>query len=151
MVEGRQSSPVRVDRNNLQFEINEADVGVDLNGDGDVIDPFNVVPLIWHKAFKTGPNVKATFLVDFVQGAPKHAFDFFQGGDLSWEDSENFDPDNLGNSPTAGSSRLTAPVGVGTGDNKINVSIGQFPVWVIGVFRGNRGIEVQTLLPPGRY
>ena len=148
--EGNESNPSQVNTNNLQFNVSELDIGVDLNGDGDLADAHDVVPLIWHKAFRTGSNQKATFLGDFLQGGTKHAFEFVEGGDLSWEDGENFDPENMGNS-TTGPSKITAPEGLGTGDNKIDPAIGQVPVWVIGLFRANQGIEVQVLLPPERY
>ena len=80
---------------------------------------------------------------------PEHAFEFLNGTDDSWRDGENTDPDKLGNftDPT----RITAPTGLGPGDNEISVSAGQVPVWIIGIFDPDAGVQVRNLLPEGRY
>ena len=155
VVAGTEINPSQIDTNNLEFVLDEVVSGVDLNEDGDIEDSFNVAPIIWHKAFKTRialsqQDVVRRFLGDYVPQPPKHAFDFLGGTDDVWEDGENFDPDNLGNIPID-PSIITAPSGLGAGANRINTSIGQVPVWVLGVFKPNSGLQVQNLLPEGRY
>ncbi len=83
---------------------------------------------------------------------PKHAFEFLSGADDSWEDAENTDPDGLGNI-SSDPNKITAPAGIGFGPNKIDLRLGnvQVPVWVLGVFNQNSGVEVRNLLPKGGY
>ena len=152
---GRVSNPAEINTNNLEFEVEESDTGVDLNGDEDIEDRFEVAPIIWHKAFKSGlpfslEEEEKRFLGTYVPRPPKHAFDFLRGLDDSWDGGENFDPDGLGN-VAADPSRITAPSGTGPGDNRVDVVTGQVPVWVIGLFRTDSGIQVKNLLPEGRY
>ena len=152
---GNQTSPTRVNTRNLQFTFEEASSGADLNGDGDSEDSYTVVPILWHKAFKqtqafSQQEEVKRFLLDFVRKEPKHAFEFLAGADDSWKDGENFDPDDLGNNPT-NSSLITAPSGLGPGENRIDPDVDQVPVWVIGIFDPNSGLEVRNLLPESRY
>ena len=154
-IPGEETNPVQVDSNNLEFVFSEAMSARDFNDDGDTDDSFVVAPIIWHKAFNfqvplsQSEEVKR-FLGDFVPREPKHAFEFFGGVDDSWEDGENFDPDELGNI-TIDPSRITAPAGLIPGSNGIDVRIGQVPIWVIGVFKSNSGVQVKVLLPESRY
>ena len=41
---GRVSNPAEINTNNLEFEVEESDTGVDLNGDEDIEDRFEVAP-----------------------------------------------------------------------------------------------------------
>ena len=152
---GDVTNAFRTDTANLQFSVDEARTGVDLNKDGDLDGFFDVAPIIWNKAFRrsqllTGTELVKTFLLDFVRQEPKHAFEFLGGIDESWEDGENLDPDRVGN-VARDSALITAPAGIGAGDNLINTVIDQVPVWVIGVFDPNRGVEVRNLVPDSKY
>ena len=62
---------------------------------------------------------------------------------MGWRDGENTDPNGLGNVPTD-SSLITAPAGIGSGDNMIDVSTTQVPVWVLGIFDLNHGVQVKS-------
>ena len=151
---GEQVQAGKVNTKNLEFLASEGVMGVDLNSDGDIDDAFKVTPLIWHKAFEASVGFSPEeqvrhFLGNYIPTVPKHAFEFFDGTDDSWEDGENLDPDELGNLNPP--SRITAPAGLGAGANLINASIGQVPTWVIGVFEANSGVEVKSLLPESRY
>ena len=48
-------------------------------------------------------------------------------------------------------SLITAPAGIGPGDDGIDPRIGQVPVWVVGFFVPNASLQVKNLLPHGRY
>lgn len=155
VIGGSETSTVRVDTNNLQFDFHESLSGVDLNDDGELDDVYRVAPVIWDKAFKStgilsSKEKVSRFLGNFIPRVPKHAFDFFDGLDDSWEDGENSDPDNLGRDPS-NPSVITAPSGVGSGENRISVDIGQVPVWVIGIFDLTKGVEVRNLLHQNSY
>jgi hypothetical protein len=152
---GAESNTVRVDEENLEFVFQESLAGVDLNNDGDSNDSFAVAPIIWHKAFKTGLGLSPEdevrrFLGGYVPRAPKHAFEFLEGIDASWEDGLNADVDLAGNK-FSDPALITAPSGIGPGSNGIDLRIAQVPVWVIGMFAPNAGIEVRNLLPHPRY
>ena len=144
----------QIDDNNLEFVFNETSSELDLNNDGDIEDQFLVVPIIWHKAFESdgflsqGTEIKRYF-PDFLNSPPKHAFDFLRGLDESWEDGVNLDPDDL--QEGADPSRITAPEGVGPGDNWIDVDNDQVPVWVLGKFETNKNVQVTSLLPDSLY
>ena len=152
---GAESNPGQVGADNLQFDIDESMIGLDLNQDTDTDDSFTVIPIIWNKAYRTveafsDQSKVKRFLGDFVPRPPKHAFQFVAGLDVGWRDGENTDPNGLGNNP-ADSSLITAPEGIGSGDNKINVSTTQVPVWVLGVFDLNSGVEAKALLTNTAY
>ena len=144
----------KINENNLAFVFPESLSGEDLNGDGDLEDSFQVAPIIWDKAFVTRLPFSQTttekrFLGDFLEDLPGDAYEFFfenDSGEHSWKDSQNFDPDNLGNIE-GDPKRITAPSGIGPGDTSIDVDTGQFPVWVIGEFQ--QGIQVKNLLLQG--
>ena len=164
---GKEVSAGKVDTGNLQFEFHEESSGADLNGDGDTDDSYTVVPIIWFKGFTarspissaqevkrfSGFGEKPDELGKFLPRVPKHGFEFnLVGGvvDFTWEDGLNLDPDKLGN--IEGNPLLiTAPSGVGPGANGIDVTTGQVPTWVIGVFRPDQGIQAQNILPQTRY
>ena len=129
-----------------------------------------VAPIIWHKAFQAsiGLSRKTSvkrFLGDYVPRVPKHAYEFLEGTDDSWEDGLNIDPDEMGNRPEDPSlitapemgnrpedpSLITAPAGIGPGDDGIDPRIGQVPAWVVGFFVPNASLQVKNLLPHGRY
>ena len=130
-------------------------IGLDLNQDTGTDDSFTVIPIIWNKAYRTveafSDQAKTKrFLGDFVPRPPKHAFEFVAGNDVGWRDGENTDPNGLGNVPTD-SSLITAPAGIGSGDNMIDVSTTQVPVWVLGIFDLNHGVQVKALLTNTAY
>ena len=65
-------------------------------------------------------------------------------------DGLNIDPDEMGNRPED-PSLITAPAGIGPGDDGIDPRIGQVPVCVVGFFVPNASLQVKNLLPHGRY
>lgn len=137
----------QVNTSNLEFTIRENATGGDLNGDGDAEDTFTVVPIIWEKAFKSTTTKR--FVPDFLARHPKHAYDFLPGGgDSSWKDSANTDPDGLGD-VSGNPSSITAPLGLGSGVNRIDSVSGQVPAWVLAVIDGT--VRVLNLLPEGSY
>ena len=144
----RVGDPSQVDPRNLEFEISEAAVQLDVNGDADTLDRVRVVPIIWAKAFLSEFGNIHRFAGGFIQREPKHAFDLFGGIDPedSWKDGRYVDPDRLGNIDSdddGNSPTIVAPEGVGTGDNQIDEALEQYPVWVIGPDG-----RVLNLLPP---
>ena len=152
---GPETNSLRSDSQNLEFEFHESLSNLDLNNDGDSDDSFLVAPIIWHKAFQAsiGLSRKTSvkrFLGDYVPRVPKHAYEFLEGTDDSREDGLNIDPDEMGNRPED-PSLITAPAGIGPGDDGIDPRIGQVPVWVVGFFVPNASLQVKNLLPHGRY
>ena len=137
--------PGQINVSNLEFVVIEADVGIDINGDGDTSDSVVVAPIIWAKGFKDDSGTIRRMSGDFIQRDPKHAFEFFDGNDPegSWQDGIALDPDGLGNINTT---TITSPEGLGAGNNRINASLRQYPVWVVT----SSGI-VLNLLPSTRY
>ena len=148
---GLVTDPAQVDATNLEFVVSESTVGMDLSGDVDTNDLGTVAPLLWAKAFRGTDQSIKRFSGGFVQRSPKHAFAFLSGTDPDggWRTGRqpdadglgDIDADDLGNSLT-----ITAPAGIGSGDDQIDASTLQVPVWVID----GRG-AVYNLLPAGRY
>lgn len=134
----------QVESENLEFSITESEIDMDLNGNDDTADTLDVVPIIWAKAFLDDSGDIRRFAGSFIQREPKHAFEFFDGNDPDWKDGRNTDPDGLGDDGVSDS--ITAPEGLGAGDNEIDLSLNQYPVWIIT----ESGI-VFNILPPSRY
>ena len=143
--------PSQVETLNLEFEVSESIVALDLNRDGDMKDHVLVAPIIWAKGFRGDAERVYRFAGDFVQREPKHAFDFFGGIDpeQSWRDGRYVDRDNLGNigSDAQGNSpTIVSPEGIGSGDNQIDSTLEQYPVWIL-----TAAGRVFNLLPAARY
>lgn len=127
-----------------QFEVDEEDFAVDVNGDGDTGDEnVSVVPIIWAQ-FDTGSGSTKTFNVDFLD-EPKHAFDLVSTKD-GWKTNTGVErPD--GGTIVAPAAADIASCDLRADDLTPNTGdTGKCPVWVMNEFG-----EAVALLPGSVY
>ena len=122
-----------------EFTVDEADVGVDINLDGDQTDTsLKVVPLLWDQFFGTGDD-KKTF-ENFVD-LPKHAFDLVSTED-GWKTGRT-----LARSEDGEVIRSPFTTTGDAGDLLLcRGDVGNCPVWVLTELELTR-----ILLPETRY
>ena len=124
-----------------QFTVDESDVGIDVNGDGDAVDAdVKVKAILWDQSF-TGDDGTARTFDSFVD-IPRHAFDLvaIQDGWKTGRTRARIEDTNIVRNPFGDAAQLDACQNTSTGDEKT------CPVWVI-----NEDGKVIALLPDGTY